>query len=71
MLLQLFLFYLQYGLILFSRDNLTASKDGIYLWASSVVPALLPFFIACELLSCTNIIDYLGNKLRKNYETTL
>lgn len=69
MLLQLFLFYLEYGLILFSRDNLVASKEGLSLWASSVVPALLPFFIACELLSCTNIIDYLGSKLRKSYET--
>ena len=29
------------------------------------MPSLLPFFIACELLSSTNIIDYLGIKLRK------
>ena len=53
------------GLILFSRDNLAASKEGLNLWASSVVPALLPFFIACELLSNTDIIDYLGKKLGK------
>ncbi len=53
------------GLIVFSRENLEASKAGLHLWVSSVVPALLPFFIACELLSCTNIIDYLGVKLNK------
>ena len=53
------------GLIAFSKDNLTASKEGLTLWMSSVVPALLPFFIACELLSHTTIIDYLGRKLSK------
>lgn len=53
------------GLIVFSRDNLEASKEGLTLWISSVVPALLPFFIACELLSHTDIIDYLGRKLTK------
>ncbi len=53
------------GLICFSRDNLAASKEGLILWATSVVPALLPFFIACELLSSTDIIDILGKKLSK------
>ncbi len=52
-------------LVVFSKDNLTASKEGLTLWMTSVVPALLPFFIACELLSHTNIIDYLGAKLNK------
>ena len=47
------------GLIAFSRENLTAAKDGISLWANNVVPSLLPFFIACDLLSYTNIILYL------------
>lgn len=53
------------GLVAFSRENLQACKDGINLWAQGVVPSLLPFFIACELLSYTNIIDILGIKLRK------
>lgn len=53
------------GLIAFSRDNLQASKEGLTLWVTSVVPALLPFFIACELLSHTTIIDYLGKKLNR------
>ena len=35
------------------------------LWVTSVVPALLPFFIACELLASTDIIEYLGRKLGK------
>lgn len=53
------------GLIVFSKDNLSASKEGLTLWMTSVVPALLPFFIACELLSHTDIIDYLGKKMSK------
>ena len=53
------------GLVSFSRENLQACKDGITLWAQGVVPSLLPFFIACELLSYTNIIDILGIRLKK------
>ena len=63
--LVLFLFCLLCGLIVFSQDNLVAAKDGLLLWMSSVVPALLPFFIACELLAKTDIIDFLGRKLGK------
>lgn len=52
-------------LILFSSSNLSAAKNGLSLWAFSVVPSLLPFFIATELLSYTNIITILGNFLNK------
>jgi|GEM_PF-4864913 len=53
------------ALIIFSKDNLVAAKSGISLWANSVLPALLPFFIATELLSHTSIIPYLGKTLNK------
>lgn len=33
-------------LVLFSKSNLTAAKEGILLWANAVLPSLLPFFIA-------------------------
>lgn len=36
-------------------------KIGLTLWANSVVPSLLPFFIATELLCSTNIVQLLGN----------
>lgn len=52
-------------LILFSSDNLTAAKSGLLLWASSVVPSLLPFFIATELLGYTNIVSVFGKFLNK------
>lgn len=51
------------GLILFSSSNLVAAKNGLSLWANSIVPSLLPFFIATELLCSTNIIQLLGKLL--------
>ena len=56
------------SLVLFSSSNLSAAYDGLNLWATSVVPSLFPFFVATELLSYTNIVNYLGrffNKLMK------
>lgn len=50
-------------LVIFSRDNMKAAQNGLSLFANSVLPSLLPFFIATELLSHTNIIHYLGKCL--------
>lgn len=52
-------------LLLFSKDNLSSARSGLSLWASSVVPSLLPFFIATELLGYTNVVSYLGKLLNK------
>lgn len=52
-------------LIVFSNSNLSAAQKGLSLWANSVVPSLLPFFIATELLGYTNIISILGKMLNK------
>ncbi len=52
-------------LVLFSKQNLQATKLGLQLWANSIVPALLPFFIATELLGHTNIITKLGEFLNR------
>lgn len=51
------------SLVFFSSSNLSAAKSGLSLWANSVVPSLLPFFIATELLCQTSIISILGNFL--------
>lgn len=50
-------------LVIFSKSNLVAAKDGLFLWANNIVPSLLPFFIATELLSYTNVISKLGKLL--------
>ena len=52
-------------LVLFSKENLSATKNGLLLWANSVVPALLPFFIATELLGHTNVVSYICKFLNK------
>jgi len=50
-------------LVAFSNTNLLASKSGLMLWANNVIPSLLPFFIATELLSYTNVVTTLGRLL--------
>ena len=57
----LFLFFL----VVYSKNNLTATKDGLTLWATCVVPSLFPFFIATELLNYTNITKIFGKLLSK------
>ena len=52
-------------LLVFSNTNFESCKYGIKLWANSVVPSLLPFFIATELLGYTNIVYLLGKLLDK------
>ena len=54
-------------LILFSSSNLEAAKQGLVLWATTVVPSLFPFFVATELLSNTNI----PNILRKLFNSIM
>lgn len=53
------------SLILFSETNLVAAQDGLYLWASKVLPSLFPFFVATELLCQTNFTYLLGKFLNK------
>ena len=53
------------SLIIFSNSNLSAAKNGLVLWANSVVPTLFPFFVATELLSHTNFAYYFGKLLHK------
>lgn len=52
-------------LVIFSNTNLLAAKNGLVLWANSIVPCLFPFFVATELLSYTNFTYYLGKVLHK------
>lgn len=65
LLLPAFLIAFTFCLVIFSRTNLLAAKNGLVLWANSVVPSLFPFFVATELLSHTNFTFYLGKLLNK------
>lgn len=57
----IFIFFL----VIFSKSNLSATKAGINLWANNVLPSLLPFFIATELLSHTDVVEKLGRLLNR------
>lgn len=52
-------------IVIFSNSNLSAAKNGLILWANSIVPSLFTFFVATELLSHTNFAYYLGKVLNK------
>ena len=52
-------------LVVFSASNLSATKSGLSLWANSVVPSLFPFLVATELLSYTNVVNFISKKLDK------
>ena len=51
-----------FSLLIFSNSNITAARNGLALWSYSIVPTLFPFFIATELIYCTNIINFLERK---------
>jgi sporulation integral membrane protein YlbJ len=53
------------SLVLYSSNNIQAAKEGLVLWANSVVPSLFPFFVATEILCQTNVISTLGKFLNK------
>lgn len=63
--LPVFLCLFTLSLVVFSRQNLIAAKNGLMIWANSVVPSLLPFFITTELLMHTPVVNYLGKLLDK------
>lgn len=50
-------------LLIFSKTNLPAVREGLSLWANSVVPSIFPFFVATELLLHTQVVNYLGKIL--------
>ena len=52
-------------LILYSETNIIAAKNGLKLWANSVIPSLFPFFVATEILCSTNLVYLAGKFLRK------
>lgn len=53
------------SLVIFSKGSMQSVKSGLSIFINSIIPSLLPFFIATELLSATNIIQVIGNLLNK------
>lgn len=63
--IQLFICLFIIFLIVFSSNNFIAAKNGLLLWANSIIPSLFPFFVANELLHYTNIINIMGRLFHK------
>ena len=63
--MNLFIILFTICLIVFSKSNLEAAKNGLLLWANNVVPSLFPFLIAVSLLQYTNLIYYLSKYMKK------
>lgn len=52
-------------LVLFSKSNMLAVKDGLSMWINSIIPSLFPFFIAIELINHTDIPKIIGKIFQK------
>lgn len=48
------------AIIAFPSDSFNASKDGLRVWWEIVFPALLPFFVASEVLMGLGVVHMLG-----------
>lgn len=47
---------------------LNAAQKGIYLWASTVLPALLPFFICANFMTVLGLPAYIGRIFEKPFQ---
>ncbi|QNO16367.1 sporulation integral membrane protein YlbJ [Alkalicella caledoniensis] len=52
--------FLAVSMVLFPEDAFSAAKEGLNLWFNVVFPALLPFFIAAELLIGMGVVHFMG-----------
>lgn len=55
--ISLLMLFFMFSLLIFANSNIVAVKKGLYLFYNNVIPSLLPFFIATEMLFHTNIIN--------------
>ena len=50
-------------LVILPKASISSFYDGLKVWATKILPSLLPFFILTQLLSSTPIIPYLEKKI--------
>lgn len=50
-------------LVILPKASISSFYDGLEVWATKILPSLLPFFILTQLLSSTPIIPYLEKKI--------
>lgn len=59
-LLVLLVVFLVSCLVLFPKNTIDASFNGIVTWATIVLPSLLPFLIGAEILIGLGVVDFIG-----------
>ncbi len=47
-------------IVLFPGQSVSAAYDGLIIWVTLVIPALLPFFIGTELLINLGVVKFIG-----------
>ena len=48
------------GIISFPKDSILAAKNGFSIWINTLIPSLLPFIIAANLIVSLKFVDILG-----------
>ncbi|ABW18989.1 sporulation integral membrane protein YlbJ [Alkaliphilus oremlandii] len=52
--------FLVAAVILYPHETVAAAYNGLFVWATLVIPALLPFFIGSEILISLGVVRFLG-----------
>ena len=55
--------FLVVGIIAFPNESIQSAKNGLDMWFTIVIPALLPFFIGSELLMRLGVVSFVGTLL--------
>ena len=50
-------------LVLLPRNSISSFYEGVSIWATKILPTLLPFFIITKILSNTKLIPYIEKKV--------
>lgn len=48
------------GIVLFPTESINAAKNGFSIWVNTLIPSLLPFIIAANLIVSLKFVDVLG-----------
>lgn len=59
-LIILMVLFIVFSIIIFPSQSVKAAYDGLIIWFTVVLPALLPFFIGSEVLIGLGVVNFIG-----------
>lgn len=59
----IFILFIISLLLLLPKNSISSFYDGVTIWATKVLPTLLPFFILTKILSSTKLIPFIEKKI--------